>query len=136
MTAAPRGLLQMEIAMHAIRLHAFGPAENLTYEQTENPRPAPGQVRIKVEAAGVHVIDTTFRSGDPKAPYDLPELPTMPGREVAGTVDGLGDGVDPSWLGRRVVAHLGLAATPNSPWSRPRSCTRSPTTCPSTTPSP
>ncbi|MFF5720290.1 zinc-binding dehydrogenase [Streptomyces buecherae] len=94
--------------MHAVRLHAFGPAENLTYERTEDPRPAPGQVRIKVAAAGVHVIDTTFRSGDPNAPYALPELPTIPGREVAGTVDGLGDGVDASWLGRRVVAHLGL----------------------------
>ncbi|MBB5934500.1 zinc-binding dehydrogenase [Streptomyces zagrosensis] len=94
--------------MHAIRLHAFGPAENLTYERTDDPEPAPGQVRIKVAAAGVHVIDTTFRSGDPKIPYDLPELPTIPGREVAGTIDKLGAGVDGAWLGRRVVAHLGL----------------------------
>ena len=37
-----------------------------------------------------------------------PELPTIPGREVAGVVDLVGDGVDPTWLGRRVVAHLGL----------------------------
>jgi len=32
--------------MHAIRLHAFGPAENLVIEQLEDPRPGPGQVRI------------------------------------------------------------------------------------------
>ncbi|MFE6776593.1 zinc-binding dehydrogenase [Streptomyces sp. NPDC057702] len=94
--------------MHAVRLHAFGPAENLTYERVADPEPGPGQVRIKVAAAGVHVIDTTFRSGDPDTPYPLPELPTIPGREVAGTVDGLGEGVDASWLGRRVVAHLGM----------------------------
>ncbi|NEA74547.1 zinc-binding dehydrogenase [Streptomyces sp. SID13588] len=94
--------------MRAARLHAFGPAENLTYEQTETPVPGPGQVRIAVGAAGVHVIDTVFRQGDPKSPYPLPELPTIPGREVAGTVDALGEGTDARWLGRRVAAHLGM----------------------------
>ncbi|MFG2329713.1 zinc-binding dehydrogenase [Streptomyces sp. NPDC048604] len=94
--------------MHAIRLHAFGPAENLTYEETETPTPGPGQVRIAVAAAGVHVLDTSLRSGE-RGPFPAAaELPTIPGREVAGTVDALGDGTDPSWLGRRVVAHLGL----------------------------
>ncbi|RPK79437.1 hypothetical protein EES45_15540 [Streptomyces sp. ADI97-07] len=43
--------------MHAVRLHAFGPAENLTYERTADPVPAPGQVRITVAAAGVHLLD-------------------------------------------------------------------------------
>ncbi|MER0241984.1 zinc-binding dehydrogenase [Streptomyces sp. HSW2009] len=95
--------------MHAIRLHAFGPAENLTYEQTADPRPGPGEVRIKVAAAGVHVIDTYFRAGSDELPYALPELPTVPGREVAGTIDELGEGVGDEWLGRRVVAHLGMA---------------------------
>ncbi|MFJ8645817.1 zinc-binding dehydrogenase [Streptomyces sp. NPDC093546] len=95
--------------MHAIRLHAFGPAENLAYEQTPDPRPAPGQVRIAVAAAGVHLLDTALREGM-KGPFPAPaELPTIPGREVAGTVDALGEGTDPAWLGRRVVAHLGLA---------------------------
>lgn len=94
--------------MHAIRLHAFGPAENLRHERTEDPEPGPGQVRIAVAAAGVHVIDTAIRAGDPKGPYALPDLPTIPGREVAGTVDAVGAGVGPQWLGRRVVAHLGM----------------------------
>ncbi|WUD73981.1 zinc-binding dehydrogenase [Streptomyces sp. NBC_00510] len=95
--------------MHAIRLHAFGPAGNLSYERTADPEPGPGEVRIAVAAAGVHVIDTAIRSGDPKGPYPLPELPTVPGREVAGTVEAAGEGVGPEWLGRRVVAHLGVA---------------------------
>ncbi|MFI8828102.1 zinc-binding dehydrogenase [Streptomyces sp. NPDC053431] len=95
--------------MHAIRLHAFGPAENLTYEQVEAPVPAPGQVRIKVAASGVHLLDTALREGM-TGPFPAPaELPTVPGREVAGTVDALGEGTDPSWLGKRVVAHLGTA---------------------------
>ncbi|MGW2302144.1 zinc-binding dehydrogenase [Streptomyces sp. NPDC001809] len=94
--------------MHAIRLHAFGPAENLVYEETPDPVPGPGQVRIKVAAAGVHLLDTALREGM-TGPFPAPvELPTVPGREVAGTVDALGEGTDPGWLGRRVVAHLGM----------------------------
>ncbi|WP_420000418.1 zinc-binding dehydrogenase [Streptomyces boninensis] len=93
--------------MHAIQLHAFGPAENLVYEETADPAPAPGQVLIKVEASGVHLLDTAIRDGK-ESPYPLPELPTIPGREIAGTVDAVGEGVDSDWLGRRVVAHIGM----------------------------
>ena len=96
--------------MHAIRLHEFGPAANLRYETVDDPEPAPGQVRIAVGAAGVHLIDTKLRAGARMGPMPLPELPAIPGREVAGVVDALGDGVDPAWLGRRVVAHLGWAS--------------------------
>ncbi|MCT9080417.1 zinc-binding dehydrogenase [Streptomyces fulvoviolaceus] len=95
--------------MHAIRLHAFGPAENLTYEQAEDPRPGPGQVRIAVRAAGVHLLDTALREGQQGPLPEPPALPTIPGREVAGTVESLGEGVADLWLGRRVVAHLGFA---------------------------
>lgn len=93
--------------MHAIRLHAFGPAENLVYEEVPDPEPAPGQARIAVQAAGVHLVDASLREGMSGGPWPQAELPTIPGREVAGTIDALGDGVDPTWLGRRVVAHLG-----------------------------
>jgi NADPH:quinone reductase len=93
--------------VHAIRLHAFGPAENLRYEEVPTPVPGPDQVRVAVESAGVHLIDTTVRRGVQMGPVPLPDLPAIPGREVAGRVDAVGDGVDPGWLGRRVVAHLG-----------------------------
>jgi NADPH2:quinone reductase len=94
--------------MHAIRLTELGPAENLRYEQVDDPVPAAGQVRIAVAAAGVHLIDTVLRRGDP-GPWPTAALPTIPGREVAGTVDDVGADVDRSWIGRRVVAHLGAA---------------------------
>ncbi|MFI8303707.1 zinc-binding dehydrogenase [Streptomyces sp. NPDC085927] len=95
--------------MHAIRLHAFGPAENLTHEQVPDPRPGPGQVRITVRAAGVHLLDTALRQGQ-RGPAPAPAtLPTVPGREIAGVVDALGDGTSAHWLGKRVVAHLGFA---------------------------
>ena len=96
--------------MHAIRLHAFGPAENLRYEEVDDPAPGLGQVRIAVAAAGVHLIDTAIRAGRPQGPLPLPELPTIPGREVAGVVDALGPDTDAGLLGRRVVTHLGVAS--------------------------
>ncbi|MFI5766044.1 zinc-binding dehydrogenase [Streptomyces sp. NPDC051563] len=95
--------------MHAIRLHTFGPVENLTYESVPRPLPAPGQVRIAVAAAGVHLLDTALRRDVQGPPAPLPELPTVPGREVAGTVDALGAGTDTAWLGQTVVTHLGFA---------------------------
>jgi NADPH:quinone reductase len=96
--------------MHAIRLHAFGPPANLRYEEVDDPRPGPGQARIAVAACGVHLIDTALRAGRPMGPLPLPELPTIPGREVAGVVDAVGPEVDEQWVGRRVVAHLGPAS--------------------------
>ncbi|GAB2907916.1 zinc-binding dehydrogenase [Streptomyces mayteni] len=96
--------------MHAVRLHAFGPAENLVYEEVPDLTPGPGQLRIAVAAAGVHLVDTVLRQGPvPEAPhFPVPELPTVPGREVAGVVDAVGEGADPGWLGRRVAVHLGM----------------------------
>ena len=94
--------------MKAIRLHEFGPAENLRYETVPDPRPGRGQVRLAVAAAGVHLVDTHMRRGLP-GPYPIPALPTIPGREVAGTVDRLGPDVDENLLDTRVVTHLGAA---------------------------
>ncbi|MER6274709.1 zinc-binding dehydrogenase [Streptomyces sp900105245] len=93
--------------MHAVRLHAFGPAENLIHEEVADPVPGPGQVRVAVAAAGVHLLDAALREGHPGPLPAPPVLPTVPGREIAGTVDALGAGTDAGWLGRRVVAHLG-----------------------------
>src|SRR5215207_4105693 len=94
--------------MYAVRLHQFGPAENLSYEEVADPTPAAGQVRIVVEAAGVHLLDTALRAGTAgRGPVAPPELPTIPGREVAGSVDTVGPDIDEAWIGKRVVVHLG-----------------------------
>lgn len=94
--------------MYAVRLHEFGPAENLAYEEVPDPVPGGGEVRITVEAAGVHLLDTALRAGTAGGgPVAPPELPTIPGREVAGTVDAVGPDVDATWIGKRVVVHLG-----------------------------
>jgi NADPH2:quinone reductase len=96
--------------MYAIRQHEFGPAETLRYEEVPDPSPGADQVRIAVASAGIHLLDTRIRDGTSGGPFPLPDLPMTPGREVAGVVDAVGDGVSPDWLGKRVVAHLGQAS--------------------------
>lgn len=93
--------------MRAIRHHEFGPSDTLVLEELPDLQPAHGEVRIDVRAAGVHLLDTTIRAGTP-GPLPAPELPTIPGREVAGIVDAVGPGADPGWEGTSVVAHLGM----------------------------
>jgi len=96
--------------VRAIRQYEFGPPTVLRYGRVLDPVPGSGQVRIAVEAAGVHVVDMMIRRGADNSPIARPRLPMTPGREVAGVVDEVGPGVAEAWLGRRVVAHLGLAS--------------------------
>jgi NADPH2:quinone reductase len=93
--------------MDAIRHHSFGPPEVLTLEQVPDPVPGPGEVLVDAVAHGVHLLDTSIRRGESGPPLALPDLPTIPGREIAGTVSAVGPGVDVSWVGRPVAAHLG-----------------------------
>lgn len=96
--------------MKAIRHHRTGGPEVLVLDEMPDPTPGPDQVVIAVEAAGVHVLDTALRAG--RAPgFPMPDLPTVPGREVAGRVDAVGPGVDDDWLSRLVVAHLGASGS-------------------------
>src|SRR5688500_19672392 len=97
-------------AVHAIRQRQFGPPDVLRLEEVPDLHPGPDQVRIAVAASGVHLVDTAIREGVHGGPFPPPTLPMTPGREVAGVVDELGDGVDASALGQRVVAHLGPAS--------------------------
>lgn len=96
--------------MRAIRQHHFGGPEVLILEEVADPVPSDGQVRVAVAAAGVHLLDTMIRAGSTSGPLPPPDLPMTPGREVAGVVDAVGDGVDTAWLGRHVTAHLGAAS--------------------------
>ncbi|WP_164011836.1 quinone oxidoreductase family protein [Pyxidicoccus trucidator] len=87
--------------MKAIRYHQVGGPEVLRLEEVPEPVAGPGEVRIRVRAAGVNFADTERRRGlyDSKVP-----LPRILGSEAAGVVESVGAGVDASWVGRRVVA--------------------------------
>ena len=95
--------------MKAIRQQAFGGPGELRLEDVPDPQPGEGQVRIRVAAAGVQLLDTVIRRGE-AGQRVMPSLPMIPGREVAGVVDQAGPGTDNALPGRRVVADLGLAS--------------------------
>ena len=96
--------------MHAIRQYELGGPDVLRYEDVPDLEPGEGQVRIAVNASGVHYLDTSLRAGFTSEVHAPLKLPMTPGREVAGRVDAVGDGVDSSWSDKRVVAHLGMAS--------------------------
>lgn len=93
--------------MKAIRIHRFGSSEEvLQYEEVPAPKPGAKELLIKVEAASLNRADLGLRSGRYRiAPQDLP---VIPGREFAGTVAGVGTGVEEFNLAQRVVAQPGL----------------------------
>ena len=70
-------------------------------ERPDPPPPGPGQVRIAVRAAGVNFADHLARVG---LYPDAPKPPAVVGYEVAGTIEAVGDGVDPARVGERVFA--------------------------------
>lgn len=76
--------------MKAIRVHQFGGPEQLKLEEVPDPHPGPGQVVVKVHAAGVNPFDTYIRTG---AYAIKPPLPYTPGADAAGVVVSVGDGV-------------------------------------------
>jgi putative PIG3 family NAD(P)H quinone oxidoreductase len=81
-----------------------GPAEALILGARPDPTPGPGEVRIRVVAAGINRPDLLQRQGLYPPPSGAPD--TL-GLEVAGTVDALGSGVDRWAVGDRVCALLG-----------------------------
>jgi NADPH2:quinone reductase len=96
--------------MQAIRQHAFGGPQELRLETVPDPHPADGQVRIRVESAGVHLIDTLVRQGKAGGSRPISKLPMRPGGDVAGVIDEVARDVDGHLLARRVVTDLGAAS--------------------------
>ncbi|WP_063065683.1 zinc-binding dehydrogenase [Nocardia violaceofusca] len=92
--------------MKAVVIQTFGPAEGLAVVDLPAPTPAAGQVLITTEAIGVGGVDAVIRRGTIGG--DGFEAGHVPGSEVAGTVTAAGDGVDTSWIGRRVWAFTGF----------------------------
>ncbi len=96
----------MSQPMRAVQVSAFGGPEVLKLAEVPIPEPGPGQVLIRVRAAGVNPVDTYIRAGQ----YAIkPELPYIPGIEGAGeVVSVVPTGVaPPAWprVGERVWFH-------------------------------
>lgn len=87
----------------AIRVHEHGGPEQMVLDRVPVPEPGPGQVAIAVAAAGVNFPDLLVVSGHYQK---LPPCPFIPGKELAGTVTAVGDGVSGLAPGDRVMAQL------------------------------
>ncbi len=76
--------------MKAIAVHEFGAPEVMNLEETAKPAPGPGQILVRIRAAGVNPADTYMRSGNYAR---KPALPYTPGVDGAGVVESVGAGV-------------------------------------------
>ncbi len=88
-----------EVPMRAIRIRATGGAGVLEPGELPRPVPGPGQVLVRIEAAGVNFIEVYQRTGL----YPV-ALPATPGSEAAGTVHSAGEGVSDFKPGDRVAS--------------------------------
>ncbi len=87
--------------MKAIVCNDFGPIDEIDYTEVPDPQAGPGQVVLTTKAIGVNFPDGLLVQG---LYQHKPELPFIPGIEVAGVVEAIGDGVSKLKLGDRVLA--------------------------------
>lgn len=92
--------------MIVVQATSFGGPDVLAAVEAPEPGAGPGEVVVQVTAADVLFFDTMIRRG---LAIDFVPLrpPYVPGSGVAGQVIAAGLGVDPEWIGSRVVAHTG-----------------------------
>jgi len=95
--------------MKAVRFHEYGDSDVLRYEDAEQPVPAAGEVRIDVAATSFNPVDDGIRGGYLQDPFPV-TLPHIPGIDVAGTVDAVGEGVENVAVGDAVVGFLPMTA--------------------------
>jgi NADPH:quinone reductase-like Zn-dependent oxidoreductase len=77
--------------MRAVQFSELGAPEVMRFVDAPEPHAGPGQLRIRVAAAGVNPVDWKIRSGASRRPVPI-ALPSIPGMDAAGTVDEVGEG--------------------------------------------
>ncbi|MDP9438219.1 MAG: NADPH:quinone oxidoreductase family protein [Actinomycetota bacterium] len=89
--------------MRAVVVREFGAPERMALEDVREPEPGPGEILVGVRAAGVNFPDLLVVRGEYQI---LPEPPFSPGKEVAGIVEAVGNGVSEFRVGERVMAQM------------------------------
>jgi len=92
----------------AIRVKQFGGPDTLQLEGVATPQPGPGEVLVRIHAAGVNPVETYIRAGTYAR---LPELPYTPGNDGAGVVEQVGADVSEFNPGDRVYTAGSLSGT-------------------------
>src|SRR5205809_7208560 len=85
--------------MKAIRIYEFGPPEVMKLEEVPDLKPGPGQVAVRLHAAGVNPVETYIRSGI----YPTPPPPYTPRGDARGVVEAIGGWVSSLTVGARVL---------------------------------
>src|SRR5215211_4002075 len=101
--------------MKAVRFHEYGGPEVLRSEDVDRPRPAAGQVLVRVAATSFNQVDASIRSGFLEQVFPV-ALPHIPGIDVAGTVAEIGEGVAGWSVGEAVVGAAALPSASLSAW--------------------
>ena len=94
-----------DTSMKAIQIEAFGAPQEMQLKTVPCPEPAAGEVRLRMTAIGINLIDTYHRTGL----YPLP-LPTGLGCEGAGIVEAIGEGVNEFEIGDRAAFAMAIGA--------------------------
>ena len=89
--------------MKAAVLHEYGGPSKLKYEDLPDPIPGPGEVRVRVLAVSVNPVDWKMRSGEARERFPV-EFPGVLGRDLAGMVESIGEGVTGFAEGDKVFA--------------------------------
>jgi len=79
--------------------------DDVAIESVDEAQPAPGEARVRTSVVGICGSDLHAACGR----HPFIDLPYRPGHEAVGVVDAVGDGVDDSWVGKRVVVEPNLA---------------------------
>lgn len=93
--------------MKAIRVSSAGGPEVLKFEDVPDLKPAPDEVLVKIEAAGVNPVDTYIRQGN----YPGTTYPYTPGFDAAGVVAAIGGNVKKIKKGDRVYTAFSVSGT-------------------------
>jgi NADPH:quinone reductase-like Zn-dependent oxidoreductase len=94
--------------MIAWRVHEFGPPEVMRFERVPRPKPGPGEILVKVEAAGVGPWDGWIRAGKSALPQPLP---LTLGSDLSGEIVTVGPGVSELRVGDQVYGVTNLQFT-------------------------
>jgi NADPH2:quinone reductase len=105
--------------MKAIRVHAPGEPDVLKYEDAPDPQIGPGQVLVRVRAAGVNPVDTYIRAG---RYAHMPAMPYIPGGDAAGIIEAVGKDVKQAKTGDRVYTAGGNARLLNGCYAELLAC--------------
>ncbi|HYK60233.1 MAG TPA: NADP-dependent oxidoreductase [Bryobacteraceae bacterium] len=94
--------------MKAVRIHEYGGVDVLRFQDAPRPEPGPGEVLVRVHAAGVNPVDWKVRAGYLKDWLKY-KLPMIPGWDFSGVIESVGSGVDGWRAGSEVYARPDLS---------------------------